>query len=233
MPAVRELFDLQTVDLEIDARNTRLAEIETVLGDETLLLALRSRVAELKASLQKSTAEQNELDGVVATFTEKVDAAEARLYSGTVTNSRELEDLQADIAMIKRQREEQEEQLLVALDEVEGTQSELDGASSELGDSETSWQREQAAMSVEQATLSDELVRFKEDRDAGAAKVPPTELALYERVRKGHGGKAVARLRNNMCDSCRVGVPNKLAQDVRTAAIPQRCPSCGLILLAG
>ena len=232
MPAVRELFDLQTVDHEIDSRVARLAEIDKLLGDETPLLALRSQVAELKASLQKSTTSQDELDGVVAVFTGKVEAAEARLYSGTVTNSRELEDLQADIAMIKRQREEQEEQLLMVLDEVEGTQTEYDGASAELGNTEAKWQGEQTAMAGEQTQMSDELTAFKGDRENRAGKVPPPELALYEQVRKVHGGKAVARMRNNTCESCRVEVPTKQAQAVRTATSPERCPNCGLILLA-
>jgi predicted nucleic acid-binding Zn-ribbon protein len=233
MPAVRELFDLQAVDNEIGVRDARLSEIETALGDDTPLAPLRTLVAELTTSLQKATASQNELDGIVTTFNEKVEAAETRLYSGTVTNSRELEGLQADIVMIKRQREEQEELLLMALDEVEGTQSKVNKASSKLEGDDDKWQQEQASMTAEQSRLTSELTAHKGDRDTRAGKVPPPELALYEQVRKAHAGKAVARMRNNSCESCRVEVPTKQAQLVRTATSPQRCPNCGLILLAG
>ena len=47
MPDIRRLYELQGVDLALDERNVRLAEIKIVLGDESSLVPLRneSRIA--------------------------------------------------------------------------------------------------------------------------------------------------------------------------------------------
>ena len=56
MPATRELYDLQAVDLELDRRNRRLEEIAGQLGDEGPLPALRSAAEQLTASVGTMTA---------------------------------------------------------------------------------------------------------------------------------------------------------------------------------
>ena len=232
MPAIRELFDLQTVDLAIDSRNQRLAEIAAHLGEEGRLPALRTEAARLAEAARAIGERQRELDEAVAALSGRIEAVEARMYGGRVTNPRELAGLQADVAMIRRQRGQEEDKLLVVLVDLESTSASLDATSKELEGAEAAWQADQVSLTEERALLGREASELDTRRRARAQSIPPTELAQYEQIRSHHAGKAVARMRNGTCESCRVALPTGVAQSVRTARAPVRCPSCGLIMLA-
>ena len=71
---------------------------------------------------------------------------------------------------------------------------------------------------------------FERQRADTVARTPAPEVALYEQVRRNHP-RPVAQMHNNACNACRVGVPMRTAQEVRTSSAPVRCPNCGRILL--
>ena len=232
MSSVRQLLDLQATDLELAKRNERLGQIREQLGNEGELPTLRVRAGELGTAVEGIEARQSELDSAIADLSGRIAAVESKMYSGIVTSSRELTDLQADAAMIGRRRSESEDVLLGVLVELDAAQSELTETSERLERTETQWTEDQERIAEERTVLEAEVAVLGEKRAAQAATVPPPDLATYERVRKTHAGYAVAHLRNATCASCRVGVPNKVAQTVRTSASPVPCPSCGLLLLA-
>ena len=232
MPEIRDLLDLQSVDLEVDQRNARFEEIGRLLGDDRALKAARAKQTTLGKQAEEIEGRQQDFDLAIATFTQRIEAAETKLYSGTVTNSRELGDLQADVGMLKRQRGDEEEHLLYVLEELEQTEGELRTLTTRLTAAERKWESDQAYMTEERDDLQREIAELSVKRNAMASRVPPADLALYTQVRKRHAGHAVAIMRDGSCVSCRVALPNKLATDVRAAKTPVRCPSCGLIMLA-
>ena len=187
----------------------------------------------MRQALHDASVGQAELDAAIAGFDVKIAETESKLYGGKVTLARELTDLQADVNMINRQRREREDQLLAVLVALEQAQAGFDEVSQRLDATETAWAADQEAMAAEQGVLVNEVADLRAKRDAQAKGVSGAELALYAHVRKGHAGKAVARIRNGTCDSCRVALPTRQAASVRTSPTPVRCPSCGLILLAG
>jgi predicted nucleic acid-binding Zn-ribbon protein len=233
MAAIKQLYELQVVDLEIDWRRARLAEIASTLGDESSLAPLRDAASQGKAAVQAETVKQNALDTVVSGFDEKIKGVEAKLYSGTVTLARELTDLQADIDMIKRQRTEQEDELLEILEDLDNAQKISSAATVVLANSEVAWAADQQSMTTEKGVLDGELVDLTVSRDDHAAAIPAPDIALYEQIRPRHKGKAVAKLQGDTCGSCRTGVDNRTVQQARASTDPIKCPNCGLILLAG
>ncbi|MCH8198728.1 MAG: hypothetical protein IIA54_01495 [Chloroflexi bacterium] len=232
MSSVRQLLDLQAIDLDLAKRNERLGVIGERLGNEGELPALRTRVGELGTSAKGIAARQSELDSAIADLSGRIESVESKMYSGAVTSSRELTDLQADAAMIGRRRSESEDVLLGVLVELDEAESDLTETTERLARSETEWLADQEHLAQERTVLQGEVAALDEKRAAQAATVPPPDLVVYERVRKTHAGRAVAHMRNATCSSCRVGVPSKVVQTVRTSASPVPCPNCGLLLLA-
>jgi predicted nucleic acid-binding Zn-ribbon protein len=232
MAEIKQLYDLQSLDVELDWRHARLAEINQLLGDDSALKPARAELARRKIAAQKTTGNQVNLDVMIGGFEAKIATAEARLYSGTVTQSRELQDIQADIDMIKRQRGEQEDILLAVLDDVDKAQKSFTDGTRVLAKREAAWLADQTAMTAERAVLAAELPGLQAGRDARAIAIPISELVLYDYVRKNHDGKAVALLHGSTCNGCRMAIPNRQAQDVRSSDKPVRCANCGLILLA-
>ena len=230
MPATRELLALQSMDGELAVRRARLTEIAPLLGDDSALRALASRLASEQAEVDSALSRQQEFDSVIAGFTERVDAAEKRLYSGVVVNPRELQDLQADVNMLKRQRGHEEDGLLEVMVELDTARGRRDASTKELESLKASWTAEQESLTAEKARVEAEVADFERRRADTVARTPPPEVALYEQVRRNHP-HPVAQMHNNACNVCRVGVPMRTAQEVRTSSAPVRCPNCGRILL--
>ena len=231
MPAARELLALQAIDGELAVRRARLTEIAPLLGDDSALRTLARRLVSEQAEVDSALSRQQEFDSVIGGFTERVDAAETRLYSGVVVNPRELQDLQADVNMLKRQRGHEEDALLEVMVELDTARGARDGSMAELRSLKASWEAEQKSLTAEQQRLETEVADFEGRRADLVAHIPPPEVALYEQVRRNHVGP-VAQMHNNACNACRVGVPMRLMQEVRTSPVPVRCPNCGRILLA-
>lgn len=230
MPASRELLELQAVDGDLAVRNERLDEIAKRIGDDSALRALARRLKQEEAEVEEGLSRQRDLDAAVADLTEKVNAAEAKLYGGVVVNPRELRGLQADVEMIKRQRWNQEETLLEVMVGLDLSTGNRDASAQQLEQMKRTWKAEQKSLVEEQERLRGETAALLERRGALVARVPPAETALYEQVRKSRP-QPVALMHNNTCGACRVGLPARTAQEVRSSPSPTRCPNCGRILL--
>ena len=230
MPASRELLELQAVDGDLAVRNERLDEIAKRIGDDSALRALARRLKQEEAEVEEGLSRQRDLDAAVADLTEKVNAAEAKLYGGVVVNPRELRGLQADVEMIKRQRWNQEETLLEVMVGLDLSTGNRDASAQQLEQMKRTWKAEQKSLVEEQERLRGETAALVERRGALVARVPPAETALYEQVRKSRP-QPVALMHNNTCGACRVGLPGRTAQEVRSSPSPTRCPNCGRILL--
>ena len=232
MPAFRELYRLQSVDLEVDRRKRRLREVAEALSDRRELDTLAARLAEVSAAAGALVSRQRAFDGAIAQLNERIQRAEARLYSGAVVNPRELQGLQGDVAQLGRQRDTQELGLLEVLEELDPLEKERAETQARFTEERQAWETRQQSLSSEQAVLEQEVADLTARRNAQAAALPPQELALYEQVRSRNSqGKAAARVFNDTCESCRVGLPRRLVQELRAAAQPLRCPNCGLILI--
>lgn len=232
MPAFHEIYTLQGIDLDLNQRKRRLAEIAEALGDRRKLDALSARLAELTPVTDALSSRQRALDDAIAHLTERIQQAETHLYSGAVLNPRELQGLQADIAQLGRQRDVQETGLLEVMEELDPLEALRTETVAELAEEQHAWDTRHASLLNEQAALRQEAAALTVRRNAQAATLPANELHLYEQVRsRNPQGKAAARLRNDMCDSCRVGLPRRLLQDLRTSAQLLRCPNCSLILI--
>ena len=231
MPATRELVELQSVDNELGVRRARLDEIARLLGDDAALRALARQLRVYQGEMDLALSKQGELDDAIGGYSTRVEAAEAKLYSGAVTSSRELQDLQADVNMLKRHRGEQEDALLVVLDEIDEAKRKRDETAGSLESQTAAWKADQQSMTEERARLEEEAFELELRREDLVSHIPPPEVALYDQVRRSHPSHPVARMHNGACDACRVGVPTRMQMDVRSGSQPSRCPNCGRILL--
>jgi predicted nucleic acid-binding Zn-ribbon protein len=121
---VLDLMTLQALDDEAATLHASLADAERRLhGDETLNDARREFAAaeESLAALQK---EQRRLDAAIQGVTARIDPEEKRLYSGSVTNSKELQSIQHELDLLKSQRSKLEDEDLEVLARLEGVELE-------------------------------------------------------------------------------------------------------------
>ena len=115
MSRVFTLERLQSVDQELDEKTKRARQIDERLASDPLVLAGRAELeAEEKLHAQRrSTLRTREMEANSIDL--KIKEIEGRLYSGRVSNPKELQDLQRDVASLKKHLSALEDQILEAM----------------------------------------------------------------------------------------------------------------------
>jgi len=228
--AAQVLYRLQLLDGELAEHLSRLREMESQLGESRELLAARRAREQAEADLANWHARLRELEMDLDVVNGRISATEQRLYSGQVTNPKELASLQQDLLYSKRSRDETEDEVLMAMERVDKGENGLSSADRKLKATESAWQKEQARLAQEiereQAVVSE----LKQAREELVAPLDARHMALYQELLRKKGGRAVARLSGSMCEGCRVTLPSSQAQQIRRAQELVTCPNCGRIL---
>jgi predicted nucleic acid-binding Zn-ribbon protein len=119
MSAALGLYRLQQVDSQIDQAQARLKAIQQILENDAELRDARERLAISEQSYQDAERMLKQSEAEVEKQTNKIQQAEASLYGGHVHNPKELQDLEKDVASLKRHLMTLEERQLDAMLAVE------------------------------------------------------------------------------------------------------------------
>jgi hypothetical protein len=163
----------------------------------------------------------------------KIEQAESSLYGGKVQNPKELQDLQADIASLKRHLAAIEERELEAMLKSEEAQAALQKAQEKLQKAQTHLGDEHRELIAEQESLRRDLKSLQIEREAAVSAVATEMLSVYENLRRERRGVAVAEVSDNACGACGTTLTAALQQSARHTTQLVHCPSCGRILYAG
>ncbi len=223
-----KLYALQEIDSAVDVREARLSEVRAAFGDDAEAALLRDELAALQAGLPELEGQQLDLDLKVNQEKEREATIERKLYDGSVTNAKELTDLQRDLEQVTRGRQAQEERLLAVLEALDEKRRAVRIAEQNLNERESTWTAEQKRLQAEDARLSQELDALRAQREAQAAKLTAALVTQYDRLRRRRKGIAVAKVERGACLGCRLSVPAVVLQRARSTLqpAPAQCPSC-------
>jgi len=230
MSRTQPLYDLQQVDLEIQGVSGRLKEIAATLGENAELKRARKMATDAQAELATCRAKMHDLDLEVSSLSQKIETNESRLYSGRVTNPKELANLEEELASLKRWREKREEDLLEAMLATEEAEASLSDAQAILAQVSETWGAEQGDLADEQTTLQARLEELGDRRQSLIAVVGPEDVVTYERLRQRKAGRAVAAVKDGVCEGCRMNPPSSQVQHARSGSDLVFCNNCGRIL---
>jgi predicted nucleic acid-binding Zn-ribbon protein len=233
MSVISQLYRLQGIDSERDDKGEGLARIEEMLGDSQDLVQAREAVAETESWLAARRTELRALELEIATLNGKLSKNQDRLYSGRVRNPKELTGLQEEANALRRRRTELEDDQLELMIAIDDQEAELAERQARLRQIEGSWRDGQAKLLAEKERLTEQLAELDEQRQRMRARVPASDLALYDDLRLRHGGRAVARLQGGICQACGVDVPTSLARTVERGEGMHVCPICSRLLYGG
>ena len=123
-----------------------------------------------------------------------------------------------------------EDRILDKMEEAESLETNVRKAEEAL---KTETQKVQIEVAETQARVAEDeraLIEHKARRDQLSAAVSHDALRLYEQVRRGHGGTAVAAALADRCQNCNVVFRPQFSYQVRSNENIMTCESCGLIL---
>lgn len=224
----RQLFQLQALDLEIEAARESLRQITSQLGESQALVSARADLGAQKQRLDDLSREQQALEWDIDDQTGKITALEEKLYGGKVANPKELTSLQQDVEALKRRRRQVEDRALEIMERREQAAATVASRADELAKLEKSWraeqqklEREAEALAIQLRSLERRFEEFWRDLDAGLT-------SLYEKLKR-QKGNAVASVEQGICHGCRISLSQAQLQQVRTGSLIQ-CGNCGRVL---
>jgi predicted nucleic acid-binding Zn-ribbon protein len=233
MSRASSLYRLQELDLERDRAQARIAEIEAELADDEELRAASERVHALEEKLTEARTANLSAEHAVASQQEKIRSSEQALYGGSITNPKELQDLQMELESLKRFLETLEDRLLEAMLELEDAQVHFDQARQAFDDLQAERIQSTAQLRGELSSRKEDLERLAMERQAAVGDVDQVDLKRYEDVREQMGGHAVVLMKGGTCSACGVDLAHSQQQEVRNSEEPFRCPQCNRFLYAG
>ncbi len=157
---------------------------------------------------------------------------EQNLYSGRIVNSRELQDLQAELESLKRRVATLEDEVLEAMIEREETDLAAKAAAARVVALEQRGEDLHARLLAERAKLETRIEGLAREREATAAEIPPAMLDTYGYLRERTGHLPVAQLRAGTCSICGTEVlrPTRVKVERGQEAY---CDSCRRLLVMG
>lgn len=236
MSDMKLLYDLQQMDLQIDARNATIQRVEEILRTDDSVERAEDTLREQRLLAATAHEALSGIEQRVEEIVHRSDSISNALYKGQIKNARELSQMQEEISSLKDDRSTLEEQELEAMIDVEAADEALKAAKQALETAQKDWEQRQAELNTEKAQAEKERTQLDERRAAFLAANPQLDKVLldrYERLRKSKRGLAVAAVENAACTGCRVGLPKATLQEVRISPTPVTCGSCGRMLYAG
>jgi len=226
----RQLYELQEVDLDIEAKRGALASVEGRLGESVAIVEARAALAkEQERSTELETA-QRLVEWEVDDLRSKAALLEHKLYGGSVKNPKELVDLQEQVEHLKKATRDGEDRVLDIMAEMEATQARMGASTKELTRMEENWLQEQSHLSQERIDLNASLSGLEQKREELMSRIDSAGLELYHNLRGKEHGRAVAKVEQGMCQGCRIVLSMSELQRVRRAQELGQCSSCERIL---
>lgn len=231
MSAVADLLALQETDLALDKALARLAEIDESLGESEELIETRAQAEATAAVLHEIKVRQKDAELQTDEARTKAADVEKKLYSGSIRNPKELQDLELDLKSLREQLRRKEDELLAVLEEAEAAEKQATAAAEQYAAVRAAWEANRDQLLAEKAELEPEAERLRAIREGQAVVIDRSTLSLYDAIRSRRGGRAVARVERGMCQGCRISLPVSVLQRARTGNGLIQCVSCERILL--
>jgi predicted nucleic acid-binding Zn-ribbon protein len=233
MSQISNLFRLQQIDSQIDTAKSKLLSIDKTLQDNTSLIDARRNVLEAEENQKLLSKKLHDAENRSYDTRIKTELAEKSLYGGKIQNPKELQELQIEIASLKKLMVNLEDKQLEAMMELEEAETRLMWANEEYHEKEKSQIEQNAELTGEKSKIISHIEKLEAERKAVIPTISSPELGTYEQLRKSRSGVAVVRISSKACSACGTTLTAALIQATQTSGQLTRCPTCGRILYAG
>jgi len=233
MSQISNLYRLQHIDSQFDAAKLKLQNIEKILADNFSILTAQTNLTQADNNHKLLSKKLREAETRSYDTRIKIELTEKSLYSGKIQNPKELQELQNEIASLKRLMAGLEDKQLAVMMEVEESETKLMWASEELLEIQKKQIEQNAGLSAEKTKLVSDIERLGAERNAALPTISSTDIGLYEQLRKSRNGVAVVKISSKACPACGTTLTAALVQAAQSTGQLVRCPTCGRILYSG
>jgi uncharacterized protein len=224
------LYQVQQLDIEIVRRRQALAALDTGAALEAEICALQAELADL--AKKREAAENDNLDTELEmkSLQEKRDRFQKQLYSGAVSNPRQLSDLQNEVQMLEREIRKVEDRDLELMETLETLRGEIAAREARQRELQGQLVEVKAAYADAGARLKTELAALEASRAETAQGLTGSLLKRYDQIRVRSANLGLVKIIGKDCPGCHVSLPSDTLKALKSGRGLQSCESCGRIL---
>ena len=231
-----QLLVVQAHDSAIDRlrhQRTTLPEFQALADCDEERTHLETQRAEVDERRHALAREQKRHEDEVAIIVDRRDKENERLYSGAVTAHKDLQAIQAELAVLAERQEGIEDQVLELMESIEPIDAELADFDAKLADVADRKANVEASLADSQAAIDAEIETETSARSEAIDGVDQALVTEYERCRADLGGVGIARLNHKTCEGCHLQLAAVDYDRVRkeSADVVLHCPECERILV--
>lgn len=224
------LYQLQQLDLELERVIAEQHALESSLQGDSVLKKLRAEHTTAQQQLNLGLQAQKEAEWALEELDRRLRMQEQRLYSGVVTNPKELHALQQEVQHLRAQQSRQEEMTLEVILTTESLQEVANSKTEALQRAQEKWLETNASGMIRRDQLEAKRQELLTNREQFVSNIDTQLLSRYEALKRTKQGRAVSKVDQNSCQWCRVILTPSELQRVRTTTDLQMCSNCGRIL---
>ncbi len=226
------LKELQRLDREIREAEQHAEAFLPQLDDvDGPALQLETETAVTRTRLQEMRLDERRHELAADEKRNRTRILQERLNS--VRNVREEAAVTAELEMVRRTLEGEEQDALTLLDQIHKLEQRLQEQEEKLAQARAEVEPRRQELVVAREAVLAEAEALKAKREAFARTVNPRQLALYQGIRGHTGRQAVAELTaDGACGNCFSVMPLQIQNQVRHGTELVRCEACGVILTA-
>lgn len=228
------LVELQLLEREI-LKNA--LKISTLKKNEKLvkLMAELEQISSdyntLAAQFEALEQERKKIEGTIKLQSEKIKKNEEKLFSGTITSSKELVNYQEEIAQFKKSNDEMESRELELMISVDETKPKLKNLEDKRNKIQEEVNEVKSQVESEIKEFEGNVENLKNLRNEVVKKIPAGVITRYNELKLRKGGIALAVMKNNICDVCNMELPIGELAKIRDEKKIHKCPTCGRMLI--
>jgi len=233
MTTAKLLFSLQEFDLQLDSLNGEITKAKSELNARSIVGEAENSVNDQQSQLEEVQYTHRSQQIETESLKDRSTQLEAQLYSGEITNPRDLASLELESGNVKAQIDRKEVGLLELAVKSDDIRNNLNNSQERLEESQKNWESRQAELNGHVKSLNAEKSQLTTRRDSFAANIDQSEMGRYEHLRQSKGGTAVAKVERGLCQACRLSLPTQHLQKVKAGKQTVLCSSCGRMLFLG
>ena len=229
MVDIVEMVALQEVDLRLDDVKRQIDALDDELREPDAHRALADEIAAQQALLDEARQSRKALDTESETLRSKIEIEDGKLYSGEITDAKELRNLQEEIFALRRGLKAIEDRLLARIDEEEHETEAAEYLAKLDSGSRAAWDAHRSQLQTQHDGASAEAAIIIADVDEHRAQLDAADLVVYDAQRQRRR-VAVAAAIGGVCGSCHLALPTTILNRARRGAVAVNCSACECIV---
>lgn len=225
--ALKADLEILTVKSKIKALPERkqFEEAAKLFGDiEAIYKEVEKQKLAIEAKIKKVEQE-------IAAVNERISREEKKLFSGTITNPKELNAIQKELDSFKNRNDGFETQELELLQELDTVNEQFDKISEKHKESSDDKEKKQKAYEQKLAGLENDLQELRTKARDIKQVIDPMLLFKYEQLSEQKGGIGAAFYKDGTCSGCHIALPRDEAAKFLEKDDLGKCSNCKRILI--